>query len=331
VAPAVATDSAAGPLVIGRYALFDAIGSGGMATVHIARRLDVPSGTVAVKRLHPHLNAEPDLMTMFMDEVRIVERIVHPNVVRVVDVVRTEEGLILVMEYIHGESLSLLRRSAAAAGEAVPIPIATAIVHGVLLGLHGAHETTGPDGALLGVVHRDVSPQNVIVGADGIARVLDFGVAKATGRTQVTRQNQVKGKLAYMSPEQIRGLADRRADIFAASVVLWEVLTGRRLHEGIRDVEIVTRVVRGMLPSARDVRTELTPELDQVIMRGLAANPNARYATAREMADDLVRCAERAPAATVAAWVERLATPALADRAEKIRAMDAAVATMPRA
>jgi serine/threonine-protein kinase len=315
-------------LFAGPYALFDPVGSGGMATVHVGHGIgpSTPAGPVAIKRLHPHLNTEPELITMFKDEARIVERVLHPNVARVIDVVDSPEGLCIVMEYIHGESLSLLWRASIAAGELVAIEIAATIACHVLLGLHGAHETTGPDGALLGVVHRDVSPQNVMVGADGVARVLDFGVAKAAGRAQVTRQNQVKGKLAYMAPEQIRGAAERRADVFSASVVFWELLCGQRIHQGCRDVDIVTRVVRGTLPRPSEVRPEVTTELDAVIMRGLEPNPAGRYATALAMAEDVARTTARAPPSAVAAWVWRYAAGSLNDRAQKIHAMMESVA-----
>jgi serine/threonine-protein kinase len=158
--------------------------------------------------------------------------------------------------------------------------------------------------------------------------VLDFGVAKAAGRAQVTRQNQIKGKLAYMAPEQIRGVVDRRSDVFSASVVFWESLTGRRLHAGARDVEIVTRVVRGGLPQPSEWRAEISPALDALVMRGLEVDPAKRYATAREMADELARSTVLASSAEVAAWVEHLAAPALRERAQKVTAMEIASARL---
>ena len=312
------------PLIIGQYALFDALASGGMATVHLGRRLG-PEGfgrTVAVKRLHSHFTTDPEFVTMFMDEVRIVARIRHPNVVAMVDVIESSQGLFLVMEYIHGESFSKLLRTCRSAGTPIPVSTVGAIMHGVLLGLHAAHETRGDDNAMLGVVHRDVSPQNIILGLDGVARVLDFGVAKAAGRVQVTREGQIKGKLAYMAPEQIRGKGDRRADVFAASVVLWESLTGRRLHEGARDVDIVTRVVKGDFPKPSAFRPDVSPTVDAIVMRGLAIDPEHRYPTALAMALDLERAVALASSSELGPWVESLAADVLFGRATRVAAME---------
>ncbi|MBX3221276.1 MAG: protein kinase [Labilithrix sp.] len=314
------------PLIIGRYALFDALASGGMATVHLGRLLG-PVGfgrTVAVKRLHTHYTTDPDFVTMFMDEARIVARIRHPNVVPMVDVIESRKGLFLVMEYVHGESFSKLLRTCRAASDAIPLKVVSSIMHGVLLGLHAAHETKGASGELLDVVHRDVSPQNIIVGADGVARVLDFGVAKAAGRAQVTREGQIKGKLTYMAPEQIRGRVDRRADVFAAAVVLWEALAGRRFHEGAKDVEIVTRVVQGQFPKPSEFRPDVPPELDAIVMRGLEVDVDARYQDARALAIDLERKVGLANPSAIGEWVERLAADALRQRGDRIAAMEMA-------
>lgn len=319
-----------GPLIIGRYALFDALASGGMATVHLGRLLGAEGfgRTVAIKRLHSHFTSDPEFVTMFMDEARIVARIRHPNVVAMVDILESPRGLFLVMEYIHGESFSKLLRLCRSGDRPAPIALVAAVMHGVLLGLHGAHETTGADGSLLGVIHRDVSPQNIIVGVDGIARVLDFGVAKAAGRAQVTREGQIKGKLAYMAPEQIRGQGDRRADVFAAAVVLWEALAGRRLHDGARDVEIVTRVVKGNFKRPSEHRPDIPPALDAIVMRGLAIDPAERYATARDMAHDLERAVHLAPQSELGPWVQRLSPDVLKARAHQIGAMERAAAAM---
>ncbi len=318
--------AASSPLVIGRYALFDELAAGGMATVHLGRLLG-PVGfgrTVAVKRLHAHFLKDPEFVTMFMDEARIVARIRHPNVVPMADVVQNDDGLFLVMEYVHGESLSRLMRTARKHEEPIPPKIVVAIMCGVLLGLHAAHDTKGSDGQLLGVVHRDVSPQNIIVGADGAARVLDFGIAKAAGRAQITREGQIKGKLAYMAPEQIRGTVDRRTDVFAAAVVLWEMLAGRRLHEGSKDVDIVTRVVKGDFAPPSQFVPALGPEVDAIVMRALAPDPRLRHASARELALELERTIGIASPSQVSEWVERLAKEVLDARANLVSAMELA-------
>ncbi len=320
------TAAATAPLVIGRYALFDELAAGGMATVHLGRLLG-PVGfgrTVAIKRLHAHYLKDEEFITMFMDEARIVARIRHPNVVPMVDVVQNDKGLFLIMEYVHGESLSRLMRTARKLNEPIPPRIVASIMSGVLLGLHAAHETKGNDGVLLNVVHRDVSPQNVIVGADGSARVLDFGIAKAAGRAQVTREGQIKGKLAYMAPEQIRGQVDRRTDVFAAAVVLWEMLAGKRLHGTAKDVDIVTRIMQGNLPRPSSHAPDVTPELDDIVMRGLASDPKKRVGTARDLALELEKKVGLATPSEVTAWVEHHAHDVLEARSNLVTAMELA-------
>ena len=168
---------ATGPMVIGRYALFDELASGGMATVHLGRTLGPDGETVAIKRLHARLLKDREFVAMFMDEARIVSRIPrHPNVVPMIDLVRRDDGIFLVIESVHGEVLASLTRDAYAQSEPIPPKIVATIVCGVLSGLHAAHETKSRGGDLLGIVHRDVSPHNIMVGADGVARILDFGV-----------------------------------------------------------------------------------------------------------------------------------------------------------
>src|SRR5277367_6635205 len=190
--------------IVGRYAIFDAIASGGMASVHFGRLIG-PAGfsrTVAIKRLHESFALDPEFVSMFMDEARLAARIRHPNVVPTRDIVALEQELLLVMEYVPGESLSLLLKRARLARKPVPIPIVADIIMQALSGLHAAHEAVGEAGEPLCIVHRDVSPQNILVGTDGVARVLDFGVAKAIGTMHQTRAGQVKGKIRYMAPEQ---------------------------------------------------------------------------------------------------------------------------------
>jgi serine/threonine-protein kinase len=196
--------SSPGTRVIGRYALDAQFACGGMASVHFGRLLG-PAGftkVVAVKRLHPHLAEDPEFSAMLVDEARLAGRIQHPNVAATLDVVSQEGELLVIMEYVRGVSLEKLLARLRKQGGRVPVPVACAIVTGVLYGLHAAHEATGERGEPLGIIHRDVSPPNIIVGAAGIARVVDFGVAKASGRLQVTRPGQLKGKLGYMAPER---------------------------------------------------------------------------------------------------------------------------------
>ena len=310
-----------GQRVIGRYVLHEEIASGGMATVHFGTlRAQVGfSRIVAIKRLHAQFAKEPEFVSMFIDEARLAARVQHPNVVPMLNVVALEGELFLVMEYVQGESLSRLLRAARAQGERIPVGIVTSIVAGVLDGLHAAHEARSQRGEPLGIVHRDVSPQNVIVGVDGAARVLDFGVAKAAGRLQTTRDGQLKGKLAYMAPEQLRGEAiDRRTDIYAASVVLWEALTGQRLFAADNQAALFGVVLAGASGPPSQYVPSLPAELDTVVMRGLAVDPAQRYPTAREMALALEQAIGPGSPREVGHWVEQFAGQSLARRAERL-------------
>jgi serine/threonine-protein kinase len=240
------------PIRIDRYELYDVIASGGMATVHLGRLVG-PAGfgrTVAIKRLHPHLAKEPEFVAMLTDEARVTSRIGHPNIVPTLDVVASRGELFLVMEYVPGLTLAELMKNVVRDGERIPVPIACAILAGVLRGLDAAHEARDESARSLEVVHRDVSPQNILVGADGVARLLDFGIAKAVGRLHTTRDGELKGKVAYMAPEQLGArLVDRRTDIYAASVVLWEALTGERLFGGDDAATVFGNVMQKKVPA----------------------------------------------------------------------------------
>jgi len=310
--------------VLGRYALYDEIAAGGMATVHIGRLLG-PVGfsrTVAIKRLHAQFAKEPDFVAMFLDEARLAARIRHPNVVGTLDIVALDGELFLVMEYVQGESLGRLMRTMRERAEPVPIPIAAAIVVGVLEGLHAAHEATSDQGEPLGIVHRDVSPQNVLVGTDGIARVVDFGVAKASGRVQTTRNGQLKGKLGYMAPEQIGGNATRVTDVHAVAVVLWEMLTARRLYHAESDLQTFSNILSGELVPPSTYAPNISPDVDGIVMKGLEPKPEARFSSARDMARALQRVAPIASPSDVGEWVESIAGANVHSRARKIAAME---------
>ncbi len=307
--------------IVGRYVLHDEIASGGMATVRFGRLLG-PVGfsrTVAVKCLHPQFAKDPEFAAMFMDEARLAARVRHPNVVPILDVVALDDDLFLVMEFVQGESLSKLLRVIRQRKARVPLRVTASIISGMLEGLHAAHEARSEQGEPLNIVHRDVSPQNVIVGLDGVSRVLDFGVAKAAGRIQSTREGQLKGKLAYMAPEQLRaGQVDRRTDIYASAVVLWECLTGRRLFKADDEIGIFGMVLEGKIDPPSSLVPTLPKGYDEVAMRGLDRDPAKRWQTAQEMAIALEKVAGVASPREVGAWVEQLAKDTLARRAERI-------------
>ncbi|CAN93552.1 Protein kinase [Sorangium cellulosum So ce56] len=307
-----------------RYTLHGVIAAGGMASVHFGRLVGAHgfARTVAIKRLHPQFARDPEFSSMLLDEARLAVRIRHPNVVTTLDSVQADDELFVVMEYIAGESLSSLLREAGRRGAQVPQPVGSAIIAGALAGLHAAHEATDEEGAALQIVHRDVSPQNILVGEDGIARVLDFGIARAAVRSQVSRVGQLKGKLSYMAPEQLRGAPlTRRADIYAASVVLWEVLTGRRLFTGECDAEIFGRILEGVVQPP-SVYGDVPKALDDVVLRGLDRDPSRRYATALEMAAALEEALPPASPRAVGAWVEATAGTLLEARAKSLAAIE---------
>lgn len=313
---------------VGRYTLHGEIATGGMATVHYGRLVG-PAGftrSVAIKRLHPQFAKNPDFVAMFLDEARLASRILHPNVVPILDVVAEGAELFLVMELVPGESLSKLVRTCP---EGLPVPIAVSLAVGMLEGLHAAHNALGEDNQPLLIVHRDVSPQNVLVGVDGVARLIDFGVAKATGNATMTRDGQLKGKVAYMAPEQLRSeKLDCRADIYSASVVLWEMMTGKR-YFGNADSEaaLMLRVISEEASPASRERKDLPPELDAIILKGLARNAEDRFGSAREMAQALERVATPCATRDVARWVAERAGDAVAQRARAIHELDASIAT----
>jgi serine/threonine-protein kinase len=318
---------------LGRYALHDVIGSGAMASVHLGRvRGDAGFGaTVAIKRLRPELTRDPDFVARFLDEARLSASISHPNVVKTLDAVSAQGELFVIMEYVHGESLGRLAELSRELGEPVPPLLATTLLADVLGGLHAAHEASSADGEPLEIVHRDVSPQNILVGVDGTARVLDFGVATAAVRLAATRDGSIRGKLAYMAPEQLRGRATRQSDVYACGVVLWELLTEERLFSGERDTDVIeAALLREIEPPSRTRQSQgLTAPLDDVVMRALARKPSERFATAREMALALERVAPRVPAEEVSAWVMRLASRSLTERAAIVERIEAS--STPRA
>jgi eukaryotic-like serine/threonine-protein kinase len=310
--------------MLGRYALYEKIASGGMASVHIGRLLG-PVGfarTVAIKRMHPQFAEDPEFVSMFLDEARLAARIRHPHVVPTLDVVATDGELFLVMDFVKGESLARLIRSAVIRGERIPPEMVAAMMVGALHGLHAAHEATSDRGEPLHIVHRDVSPHNILVGTDGVARMIDFGVAKAAGRLQTTREGQLKGKLAYMAPEQVRGEVTRATDVYSASVVLWEALTGKRFIQGDNEAQVLDRLLRGSHVPPSQYARSLPPALDEVTMRGLALDPAGRFSTAREMARALEHAIPLATASTIGEWVEAAAKETLDERSARIATIE---------
>ncbi|WP_434048454.1 MULTISPECIES: serine/threonine-protein kinase [Sorangium] len=320
------------PRRIGRYLLYSPIASGGMASVHLGRLIGDAgfSRTVAIKRLHPQLAEAPEIAESLRDEARLVARIQHPNVVATIDLLIAEDEAFLVMDYVRGESLARLLRAARARGEPAPPPIVASIACGALHGLHAAHEARSESGEPLGIVHRDISPENVLVGVDGAARLLDFGIAKARGRLSTTRGGQLKGKLYYMAPEQILcAHVTPRTDVFAAGVVLWEALAGRRLFDGGDEGDIIGAVLEQPIPPPSSHAAHVPGALDAIVLRALERNAEGRYPTARELAIAIEDAVPLASQRAVGEWVEQLAGEALARRAARVAAIESASAADP--
>jgi serine/threonine-protein kinase len=311
------------PLIrVGRYALFEQFASGGMATVHFGR-LDGAGGfsrVVAIKRLLPQLVQNDDFTQMLLKEARLAARVRNPNVVPTVDVVASKGEVLLVLEYVHGESLSALcRTQARERKEHVPVDIAAGVMRDVLAGLAAVHDASDEQGRPLGLVHRDISPPNVMVGADGHTRVLDFGIAKALEHIEDSNPNRVKGKSGYMSPEQIRGeRLTQRSDVFSAGIILWELLATRRMFTADVETERMQKILDGGYPKPSSHRPDLNTSLDAVTARALELDPDKRFQNCREFASALEAAATGASSLRIAQWVNDLASEVLAARARMV-------------
>ncbi|HVK71339.1 MAG TPA: serine/threonine-protein kinase [Polyangium sp.] len=274
---------------LGKYRLIAELGHGGMAEVYLAV-VQGPAGfnkLCVIKQIRPQLATDPEFLGMFLDEARLAARLSHPNVVQTNEVGQEGERYFIAMEYLEGQPLNrILHRIGRDGG--LTLPMHLRIIVDMLSGLHHAHELTDFDGTPLNVVHRDVTPHNVFVTYDGQVKVVDFGIAKAMNSSAETRLGVVKGKVAYMAPEQARGeRVDRRADIFSAGVMLWEAATGRRLWKGIPDLTVLHRLINGDIPSPRSVDPDVPEGLEKIVMKALALRREDRYATSTDLATAL--------------------------------------------
>jgi serine/threonine protein kinase len=275
---------------LGRYRIVRRLAVGGMAEIFLAR-LSGPGDfekTVVLKRLLPQFAADRTFVQMFHDEARLSARLQHPNVAQVFDIDRDGEQQFLVLEYVPGRSVQDALQRARERSERLELDAALGIALGMCAGLHHAHEQRGPDGRPLGIVHRDVSPSNVIVSYDGAVKVVDFGIAKAASSSTVTRDAFVKGKVAYMAPEQCTGgQVDRRSDVFAIGVVLFELTTGTRLYTADSDWAVMRQITDDDAPAATTRNPDLPPALGAILARALSRDPSLRHATALELQLDL--------------------------------------------
>jgi serine/threonine-protein kinase len=268
---------------VGPYRVVAELARGGMAAVFLAVRADGSGEVVAIKQIHPHLAHDPEFVAMLMDEARIASMIHHPSVIEIRDYQLGEVGAqnFIAMEYAEGETLSLVIRDAIARGIKLDYAMSASIGADVAGGLHAAHELRGPDGALLEIVHRDVSPQNVILTYDGKVKLTDFGIAKAVGRLQRTQPGEIKGKLAYMAPEQAYGRpVDRRSDLYSLGVVLYELALGRRLFGGKTDAETIRNIMQHNIPAPRSIDPAFPTAYEEVLLALLTADPAQRFQSA---------------------------------------------------
>lgn len=313
---------------VGRYDIFGLISAGGMARVHFGR-LNADGGfgrIVAVKSIHRGLIADARIGKMLEDEARLLSKIHHPNVIAPIDVIVSDAELFLVLEYVPGATLSELFAVAKEKKEPLPIPVAVRAVADMLHGLHAAHELRNPEGDSLNVIHRDVSPENLLVGVDGVGRVFDFGIAKSEDRAQRTTEDGiVKGKLPYMAPEQLGGAAvDRRVDIYAAGVVLWEALAARRLFRSETPTALVSEVMVGATKPPSVYRSDVPDTLDAITMRALSLVPTERFESAHEMAIALEQAIGQMRPADLAEWVASFDDEHLNERAAKVQMIEQA-------
>ncbi len=277
--------STASASTLGKYRLIAELGHGGMAEVYLAV-VRGPAGfnkLVVIKQIRPQLAEDPEFLGMFLDEARLAARLSHPNVVQTNEVGQDGERYFIAMEYLEGQPLNrIVHRLQKNGGMALPLQIK--ILSEALAGLHHAHELADYDGTHLGVVHRDVTPHNVFITYDGQVKVVDFGIAKALNSSSETRSGVLKGKVAYMAPEQARGeRVDRRADVFSVGVMLWEAATGKRMWKGVPDITILQRLLSADVPTPRSVRPEIPEKLEAIILKSLAHHAGDRYATAADL------------------------------------------------
>lgn len=278
----------------GRYEILERIGVGGMAEVYLAKAYGVGGfhKNLVVKKILPHLSHDPRFRSMFVDEAKIAVHLQHQNVVQILDLGRIDDQLFIAMELVEGSDLARTFLVANKKDVALPLSVTLFIVKEALKGLHYAHTKTGPDGKPLGIIHRDVSPANILLSMAGEVKIGDFGIAKAAERSNTTKTGIVKGKLHYMSPEQLRARPlDPRCDVYGMGMVLHTMLSGKHPFEGLPEVDIIDIVRAGTLPAPSSRNEIVPPELDAITMRALALNPEARWGSAQEMGEAIEKYA----------------------------------------
>ncbi|MEL6543699.1 MAG: serine/threonine-protein kinase, partial [Myxococcota bacterium] len=280
----------AAPITFGKYLLLDRINVGGMAEVFKAKTFGIEGfeRIIAIKRILPNMADDEEFINMFVDEARIAVQLSHANIVQIYELGKFENQYYIAMEYVSGKDLRQLLDRYRKKGKVLPVPAAAYITARICEGLDYAHRKKDPAGRQLNVIHRDVSPQNILVSYEGAVKITDFGIAKAEDRASKTQAGVLKGKFGYMSPEQVRGLEiDHRSDIFAVGILLYEMVTGKRLFIGESDFSTLERVRKAEIIPPTEHNPDLSPEFEQVVLRTLARERDERYQWASELFDDL--------------------------------------------
>jgi eukaryotic-like serine/threonine-protein kinase len=314
------------------YFLGERFAAGGMGSVHFGLKCGALGfqRVVAIKQMHSHLLETPEFVARFKHEIRVVSRLSHPNIVDTLDVIEAQGELNLVMEYVDGDTLCDLLKAARESGLQLGISAAVGILSQALHGLHAAHEASDDNGNGLNLVHRDVSPQNIMVGKDGVVKILDFGVAKARSEQPVTYVGEILGKAAYMSPEQsLARPLDRRSDIFAAGIVLWEALSGHRLFRAPDSSGLgpLLKVLHTRPRPPSELREGISPELDAIVLRALAHDPSRRFGSARDFALALEQAVPGASASVVANALSAICGERSIRRTQLLTALRASLAS----
>lgn len=312
----------AGPtLIFDKYEIIRRLAVGGMGEIFLARQRGVAGfdRLVILKNLLPDLAEQPGFIDQFLDEARVAATLNHPNIVSIYEVGAWQGVYFIAMEYINGEAVSQLMGMCAKQGLGLPYPLAVRIAHDAALGLDHAHHASDPTGQPLNIVHRDVTPQNIMVRTDGVTKVVDFGVARAANRATRTATGLVKGKVPYMPPEQLSGGdLDGRADQWALGVVLWEMLCGKRLFKAENDAMVITRILREPIPPPEAMGASVPPELSAIVMRMLRRDRNNRFARLHDVADALQSCldsvSQQSSESAVAAFVQKVAGEKIRER-----------------
>ncbi len=314
---------------VGRYHLLQRLAVGGMAELHLAcaEGLAGFQKVVVLKRVLPHLANDPEFVEMFLNEARIAATLAHPNIVHVTDIGETSGDYFYAMEYVHGCNARELLRAGASSG-GIPLDVALTITIAAASALEHTHSACSVDGSALGLIHRDVSPANILVSYEGTAKLTDFGIAKASEKNAETIGGAIKGKVGYMSPEQCRGEPiDQRSDLFALGVVLFELTTCQRLFYGDNDFAILNKVLKGQIDRPHDRVPSYPAELEQIVLKALASDPDQRYSTATELRQDLESFAHearmRTTPAVVAWWMKHVLGTTPPPRVEVARDADA--------